>query len=88
MANNKRLKSIQKGWNVSVEKKAIPIEKVILWLRQIEKWKDFTWYDKVRAKRARSYLELALAEVYSMQYASPNEFPGYLKDEFNWAKGQ
>jgi len=86
MANNKQLSSSKKNWNKLVERKAGPVEVLISWLEQQERRKSLTWYDLVRATRARCYLQLALVEIYGLEYASPDEFRGYLWDEFNWAK--
>ena len=86
MANNKQLNSFKKNWNKLVVQKAGPVEALLSWIEKQERLKTLTWYDHVRATRARCYLELALVEIHSMEYASPNEFRSTLWDEFNWAK--
>jgi hypothetical protein len=86
MANNKQLSSSKKTWNKLVVHKAGPVEELLSWVEKQESLKSLTWYDHVRATRARCYLQLALVEIHSMEYASPNEFRGTLWDEFNWAK--
>jgi hypothetical protein len=86
MGNDRQLSSVQKNWNKHVEEKARVVKELQSWLKSQKVLKGSTWYDQVRAIRARSYLELALAEIRSMEYAEPNEIHGYLRDEFPWAK--
>jgi hypothetical protein len=69
------LSKSQKKWNYTVEKQVKTLEPVKRWLEQYDKWiekekkgKKYPWAEEQCVKRARSYMELAILEIYNLQY--------------------
>lgn len=57
-----------KKWNEEVESRVKTLESLLPWLKSIERDQESTWEDVVNAGRARRQIEMAILDVYSLQY--------------------
>jgi transcriptional regulator with XRE-family HTH domain len=57
-----------KKWNKEVDEKVEILNSLLPWLKDVEGDKESTWEDKVNAGRARHQIEMAILDVYSLQY--------------------
>ena len=57
-----------KKWNKEVDANVKILESLLPWLKTIESNQESTWEDVVNAGRARRQIEMAILDVYSLQY--------------------
>ena len=57
-----------KKWNKEVEEKVKLLESALPWLKAIEDDEKEAWDDRANAGRARHKIEMAILDIYSLQF--------------------
>lgn len=63
----------EQQWNRAVEEKIQSLRPTKSWLSAYAKEKNLAWDEEVNVNRAIHYLELAMLEMYSLQYHRDDE---------------